>query len=57
MKVNPIKKAKGKAKRSIASATGVPTTKSGRAKKAGKLEGQVILWIVVIIAIVWLASK
>ena len=55
--MNPLKKAKRKAKRSIANATGIPTTKSGRAKKTGKLEGQVIIWVVVIVAIVWLVSK
>ena len=46
--MNPLKKAKRNAKRRIANATGIPTTKSGRARKAKKMEGQILLWLIVI---------
>jgi hypothetical protein len=55
--MNPLKKAKRKAKRSIANATGVPTTKSGRSRKVERIEGQAVLWIVVIVAVIWLVAK
>lgn len=56
--MNPLKKAKRNAKRSVANATGVPTTKSGRARKVERIEeGQAILWIVVVVAVIWLVAK
>lgn len=51
-----FKKAQANTKRKIARATGIPTTKSGRKRKAEKLENKFIGWIVLLVLIGWLLS-
>jgi len=52
-----LKKYKTQTKRKIAKATGIPTTKSGRKKKADKLSSQALGWILLIIVAVWFFGK
>lgn len=55
--MNPIKNAKRNLKRKVANATGIPTTKSGRQRKAGALQGQAIFWLIIIGLVVYFFSK
>ena len=54
--MNPLKKAKRNMKRSVAKATGIPTTKSGRKRKADSMMGQVIVVFLIIGVIVYFFS-
>ena len=40
-----------RAKRKIARATGIPTSRSGRRRKANKLGGQSLFWLVAIVLV------
>jgi len=51
--MNSLKNGKRNLKRKVANTTGIPTTRSGRKRKAKALQGQVILWGVVILAVVY----
>jgi len=52
--MNPLKKAKRNLKRKVATTTGIPTTASGRKRKAESFQGQIIFWLVLIGIIVYL---
>ena len=52
-----LKKYKTQTKRKIAKATGIPTTKSGRKRKADKLSSQALGWIVLIVVVMWFFGK
>lgn len=54
--MNPLKKSKRNFKRQVAIITKIPTTKSGRKRKADKIQGQGIVWLVIIGAIVYAFS-
>ena len=54
--MNPLKSQKRKVKSSIARATGIPTTKSGRSKKADRVQNHAIGWLVVVGIVVYLLS-
>ncbi len=55
--MSPLKKAKSNMKRSISTKTGIPTTKSGRKRKADSLvsRGAVIL-VLVIVAVYFMSG-
>lgn len=46
--MNPFKKQKSKLKRKIALSTGIPTTRTGRKRKATKMTGQFWLFIIIL---------
>lgn len=54
--MNPLKKSKKNFKRKVAKATGIPTTKSGRKRKIDALQGQVVLWLIVIGFVIYVFS-
>lgn len=54
--MNPLKSHKRRLKSSIARATGIPTTKSGRSRKADRIQNQAIGWLVLIGIVVYLFS-
>ena len=54
--MNPLKKAKRNAKRSFATKTGIPTTKSGRKRKTEAIQGQAIFWVIVVALVIYFVS-
>jgi hypothetical protein len=54
--MNPLKKSKRNLKRKVAKATGIPTTKSGRKRKADAIQGKAIFWLIVIGIVVYFFS-
>ncbi|TVZ41819.1 hypothetical protein P886_1169 [Alteromonadaceae bacterium 2753L.S.0a.02] len=55
--MNPLKKSKRSLKRKVSKATGIPTTKSGRKRKADAIQGQAIFWLIVIGVVVYFLSS
>ena len=55
--MNPLKKAKRNVKRSVAIKTGIPTTKSGRKKKADAIQGQVVFWLVLVVLLYFVSGN
>jgi hypothetical protein len=47
--MNPLKKPKANLKRKIAKATGVPTTKSGRRRKVDRMQGYLVIGVIVLL--------
>ena len=47
--MNPLKKPKANFKRKIAKATGVPTTKSGRRRKVDRMQGYLVIGVIVLL--------
>lgn len=54
--MNPLKKSKRNFKRKVAKGTKIPTTKSGRKRKADKIQAQAVVWLIIIGAIVFAFS-
>ena len=54
--MNQLKKTKRNLKRKVALSTGMPTTKSGRKKKAVDFQGQAMFWLIVIGIVVYVFS-
>lgn len=51
--MNPLKKSKTNFKRSVSRAAGIPTTKSGRSRKAKSMEAQGLFWLIIIGLIIY----
>lgn len=46
-RMNPLKKPKANFKRKVAKATGIPTTKSGRKRKSNRIQGYILIGVIV----------
>ncbi len=47
--MNPLKKPKANFKRKVAKATGIPTTKSGRKRKVDRMQGYLVIGVIVLL--------
>ncbi|ELA8155831.1 TPA: hypothetical protein ACN343_004165 [Vibrio parahaemolyticus] len=47
--MNPLKRPKANFKRKVAKVTGIPTTKSGRKRKADKMQGYLLIAVIVVL--------
>ena len=47
--MNPLKRPKANFKRKVAKATGIPTSRTGRARKVDRMKGYILIGIIVLL--------